>query len=171
MNGEAISGASSPIYIVDSGTTLNYLPTTMANAVNKAFVPAAVYSSDEGAYVVSCTATPPVFGIEIGGTIFYTNPLDMMMMEMMFVLVVSMMVEVILLRISISWAVHSRRVSLLFSMLGLVCCNSLLGKITLVMTLTKRSKGGRSQERGCGFQNGRRFQCRYLNCEENMFEI
>lgn len=77
MNGEAISGASSPIYIVDSGTTLNYLPTTMANAVNKAFVPAAVYSSDEGAYVVSCTATPPVFGIEIGGTIFYTNPLDM----------------------------------------------------------------------------------------------
>lgn len=79
MNGEAISGASTPTYIVDSGTVLNYLPTTVANAVNKAFVPAAVYSSDDGAYVVSCTATPPVFGIEIGGTIFYTNPLDMIL--------------------------------------------------------------------------------------------
>ncbi|KAF5871887.1 putative aspartic-type protein [Botrytis fragariae] len=79
LNGKAISGAATPQYIVDSGTTLNYLPTTMANAINKAFVPAAVYSNDEGAYVVSCTAVPPVFGIEIGGTVFYTNPLDMIL--------------------------------------------------------------------------------------------
>ncbi|KAK6612564.1 aspartic-type [Botrytis cinerea] len=79
LNGKAISGASTPTYIVDSGTTLNYFPTKMANAINKAFVPAAVYSSDQGAYVVSCTAVPPVFSIEIGGTVFYTNPLDMIL--------------------------------------------------------------------------------------------
>ncbi|TGO13012.1 hypothetical protein BTUL_0078g00210 [Botrytis tulipae] len=77
LNGKAISGAATPQYVVDSGTALNYLPTAMANAINKAFVPAAVYSSDQGAYAVSCTAVPPVFGIEIGGKVFYTNPLDM----------------------------------------------------------------------------------------------
>ncbi|KAI9648144.1 hypothetical protein NHQ30_002776 [Ciborinia camelliae] len=79
LNGKSLSGASTPAYIVDSGTTLNYLPTTMANAINKAFSPAATYSSTDGAYVVSCTATPPVFSIKIGGTVFYTNPLDMIL--------------------------------------------------------------------------------------------
>ncbi|KAB8304306.1 hypothetical protein EYC80_003717 [Monilinia laxa] len=80
LNGKAISGAAEPSYIVDSGTTLNYFPTSVANAINNAFVPAAVYSDEEGAYVVSCTAVPPVFGIKIGGTIFYTNPLDLILL-------------------------------------------------------------------------------------------
>ncbi|KAM3075583.1 hypothetical protein ACMFMG_007720 [Clarireedia jacksonii] len=80
VNGKAISGAAAPTYIVDSGTTLNYFPTRLANAINRAFRPPAVYSEEEGAYLVSCTATPPVLGIKIGGTVFYTNPLDMILL-------------------------------------------------------------------------------------------
>ncbi|QSZ37538.1 hypothetical protein DSL72_008636 [Monilinia vaccinii-corymbosi] len=80
LNGKALPDAATPQYIVDSGTTLNYFPTSVANAINKAFVPAAVYSEDEGGYVVSCTAVPPVFGIKIGGKTFYTNALDMILL-------------------------------------------------------------------------------------------
>jgi len=72
------SGATQ--YIVDSGTTLNYFPTSIANAVNDAFVPAAEYDEDEGAYIVDCDATPPSLGININGTVFYTNPLDMILL-------------------------------------------------------------------------------------------
>lgn len=66
-------------YIVDSGTTLNYFPTTIANAINAAFVPAAKYSDDEGAYIVSCTAVAPSLSIDIAGTLFTINPLDMIL--------------------------------------------------------------------------------------------
>lgn len=65
---------------VDSGTTLNYFPTSVADAINAAFDPAAVYEDDEGAYIVDCNATAPTFGIQINGTIFYTNPLDMILL-------------------------------------------------------------------------------------------
>ncbi|KAJ5692444.1 hypothetical protein N7462_001867 [Penicillium macrosclerotiorum] len=73
------SGGSDIQYIVDSGTTLNYYPTSIANAVNDAFDPAATYSSDEGAYIVDCDATPPTHGITISGTTFTINPLDMIL--------------------------------------------------------------------------------------------
>ncbi|KAJ8065991.1 hypothetical protein OCU04_005087 [Sclerotinia nivalis] len=76
VNGKAISVAGTPYYIVDSGTIADYFPTAVANAINNAFKPAAVYREDVGGYVVSCAAVPPVFGIEIGVKIFYTNPLD-----------------------------------------------------------------------------------------------
>ncbi|KUJ18547.1 acid protease [Mollisia scopiformis] len=72
------SGATQ--YIVDSGTTLNYFPTRIADAVNDAFVPPAIYDEDEGAYIVDCSATPPSLGIVINGTTFYTNPLDMILL-------------------------------------------------------------------------------------------
>ncbi|KAJ5630926.1 acid protease [Penicillium longicatenatum] len=81
INGKAISGSggSDIQYIVDSGTTLNYYPTSVADAVNAAFDPAAVYSDDEGAYVVDCDATAPTHTITIGGTAFTINPLDMIL--------------------------------------------------------------------------------------------
>jgi aspergillopepsin I len=66
-------------YIVDSGTTLNYVPTKVANKINAAFSPATVYSSTDGAYVVSCTSKPPAVSIDIAGTLFTTNPLDMIL--------------------------------------------------------------------------------------------
>ncbi|KAJ5573962.1 uncharacterized protein N7459_008389 [Penicillium hispanicum] len=81
VNGKAVSGSggSDIQYIVDSGTTLNYYPTSIANAVNDAFDPPATYSDDEGAYVVDCNATAPTHGITIGGTTFTINPLDMIL--------------------------------------------------------------------------------------------
>ncbi|EED14968.1 aspartic-type endopeptidase, putative [Talaromyces stipitatus ATCC 10500] len=79
LNGKALSGGSGAMYIVDSGTTLNYYPTSMANEINAAFSPPATYSADEGAYVVSCNATAPKHSITIGGTEFIINPLDMIL--------------------------------------------------------------------------------------------
>ncbi|KAJ5088737.1 acid protease [Penicillium angulare] len=81
LNGKAVSGSggSDIQYIVDSGTTLNYYPTSIADAVNAAFDPPATYSDDEGAYVVDCNATAPAHGITIGGTTFKINPLDMIL--------------------------------------------------------------------------------------------
>ncbi|KAI9926217.1 hypothetical protein AWENTII_002124 [Aspergillus wentii] len=66
LNGESVSGSggSDIQYIVDSGTTLNYYPTSVADAVNKAFSPVATtYNEDERAYIVECDATPPAKGI------------------------------------------------------------------------------------------------------------
>jgi len=80
LNGKTLAGSdSTKDYIVDSGTTLNYLPTVLADEVNAAFIPAAVYSEDDGAYIVDCNAKPPTFAVKINGTNFYTNPLDMIL--------------------------------------------------------------------------------------------
>jgi len=67
-------------YIVDSGTTLNYFPTAVADAIAAAYVPAAVYEADEGAYIVDCDAVAPGLGITINGTTFWTNPIDMILL-------------------------------------------------------------------------------------------
>jgi hypothetical protein len=85
LNGKMISGSASQQgqkiqYIVDSGTTLNYFPTPVANAINAAFNPPAIFSDDYGAYVVDCNATAPSMGINIGGTVFYHNKLDMILL-------------------------------------------------------------------------------------------
>jgi hypothetical protein len=74
------SGGSGIQYIVDSGTTLNYFPTSVANAFNAAFEPPAVYSEDLGAYLVDCNAKKPALDILIGGTRFDTNPLDLILL-------------------------------------------------------------------------------------------
>jgi aspergillopepsin I len=81
LNGVAISnsGGSAVEYIVDSGTTLNYVPTSVANSINKAFSPAATYSSADGVYIVSCTTKAPAVSIDIAGTLFAINPLDMIL--------------------------------------------------------------------------------------------
>ena len=65
--------------IVDSGTTLIYLPTGIANAVNALFVPPAIYDPNQGAYVVGCSAKAPEFGVTIGKQTFYINGLDMIL--------------------------------------------------------------------------------------------
>lgn len=38
-----------------------------------------MYSEDDGAYIVDCNAKAPTLAIEIVGTKFYTNPLDMIL--------------------------------------------------------------------------------------------
>ena len=62
--------------IIDSGTTVNYLPQTIADQVNELFIPPAEYDPGLGYYVVDCDAKAPEFGIKIGPEIFYVNPLD-----------------------------------------------------------------------------------------------
>lgn len=53
-------------YIVDSGTTLVYAPTSVAKGVALGFNPPGVYSAYYGGYVVDCNAEAPPFGITIG---------------------------------------------------------------------------------------------------------
>jgi hypothetical protein len=51
----------------------------VANKINAASSPAAVYSGTDGVYVVSCTSKPPAVSIDIEGTLFTINPLDMIL--------------------------------------------------------------------------------------------
>lgn len=64
---------------VDSGTTLIYLPTDLANTINAVFNPPAVFDFFEGAYVVDCNATAPTLGFQIGGEVLYVNPVDLIL--------------------------------------------------------------------------------------------
>ena len=62
--------------IIDTGTTVNYLPASIADEVNALFEPPATYNSGLGYYTVPCDAKAPEFGIRIGPEIFYINPAD-----------------------------------------------------------------------------------------------
>jgi aspergillopepsin I len=48
--------------------------------VNALFIPPAVYSEDDGAYIVDCNAKAPSLGIKINGTTFGINTLDMILL-------------------------------------------------------------------------------------------
>ncbi|KAK4690285.1 hypothetical protein P7C71_g6469, partial [Lecanoromycetidae sp. Uapishka_2] len=71
------SDSSQVQVIIDSGTTLNYLPTAITNAVNALFSPPAVYDDSQLAYLVDCSATVPEFGVKIGSETFYIDAQDM----------------------------------------------------------------------------------------------
>ncbi|TPX07809.1 uncharacterized protein E0L32_010496 [Thyridium curvatum] len=66
-------------FIIDSGTTVNYLPLILADAINAAFDPPAKYLYSYGAYFTSCDAVAPPFSVVIGGTAFLINPKDMIL--------------------------------------------------------------------------------------------
>ncbi|KAJ7860410.1 aspartic peptidase domain-containing protein [Mycena olivaceomarginata] len=53
--------------ILDSGTTLNLVPTKVAKAYNAQFVPKATLDRDSGLYFVDCNATVPAFSVTLGG--------------------------------------------------------------------------------------------------------
>ncbi|KAJ7881202.1 aspartic peptidase domain-containing protein [Mycena leptocephala] len=59
--------------ILDSGTTLNLLPTKVAKAYNAQFSPKATFDQDSGLYFVACNATVPTFSVTLGGKSF---PID-----------------------------------------------------------------------------------------------
>jgi len=65
--------------IVDSGTTLNYIPTQAAAEFNSFFDPPAYLDEDYGLYFVDCNATAPSFGVMISEEIFLTNPYDLIL--------------------------------------------------------------------------------------------
>jgi hypothetical protein len=62
--------------VLDTGTTLNYIPDALAKAYNSKFVPPATYNADQDLYYVSCNATAPPFTVQIGGAKFSINPKD-----------------------------------------------------------------------------------------------
>lgn len=51
----------------------------MANAVNKEFQPPAIFDPQTGTCAVDCKATPPTFGVQIGGQAFYHNGADLVL--------------------------------------------------------------------------------------------
>lgn len=71
------SDSSQVQVIIDSGTTLIYLPTVNANAVNALFDPPAVFDNIQLAYLLDCSATAPEFGITIGSQTFYIDAQDL----------------------------------------------------------------------------------------------
>jgi hypothetical protein len=62
--------------ILDSGTTLNYLPSATVAKYSAAFDPPAVYSEDYGLYTLACNATVPPFSVVVGGTTFTIDAQD-----------------------------------------------------------------------------------------------
>jgi hypothetical protein len=64
------------IAILDTGTTLNYLPTSVARKFNQAFVPPATYDREQGLYFVKCTAKAPPFAVVMNGTSFEVDARD-----------------------------------------------------------------------------------------------
>ncbi|KAJ7457963.1 acid protease [Mycena galericulata] len=61
--------------ILDTGTTLNILPTPVAVAFNARFDPPATLDSS-GNYIVDCNATAPAFAVVIAGVAFSIDPKD-----------------------------------------------------------------------------------------------
>lgn len=61
---------------LDSGSTLNYLPTDVAKAYNAKFVPPATFDQVHNNYVVDCDATVPTLEVEIGGSKFSIDGRD-----------------------------------------------------------------------------------------------
>ncbi|KAI4723941.1 acid protease [Aureobasidium sp. EXF-10728] len=70
-------GAPTRNVIVDSGTSLIYVPTAVASALAAAFNPPATVNPSYGLYTVACNATVPLFGVTISSKVFYINPLDL----------------------------------------------------------------------------------------------
>ncbi|KAL9099605.1 MAG: hypothetical protein Q9163_004912 [Psora crenata] len=63
--------------IIDTATTLVYLPRGTADAINALFSPPPLYNNNLGYSVINCKAVPPRFGVKIGTETFYINPADM----------------------------------------------------------------------------------------------
>lgn len=65
--------------IVDSGTTLLYLPVRLTEAINAAFDPPAVYVEESGVFETDCNATPPDLAITIGGQDFHISGKELLL--------------------------------------------------------------------------------------------
>ncbi|KAF7315938.1 Acid protease [Mycena indigotica] len=62
--------------ILDTGTTLNFIPTDVMAAFAKAFQPPATLDEDFGLYLVDCNAKVPEFLVTIGGVRFSVDGRD-----------------------------------------------------------------------------------------------
>ncbi|KAI5864102.1 acid protease [Durotheca rogersii] len=68
-------------FILDSATSLIYLPPALAQSVNAHFDPPATYLRYYDSYFANCDAVPPSFGVRINGTTFWVNPEDLLNQE------------------------------------------------------------------------------------------
>ncbi|KAF6839200.1 aspartic-type [Colletotrichum plurivorum] len=64
-------------YIVDTGTTLMYVPPPTAEAIANAFTPSAIYMFQYGSYFAPCDAIAPKVAVIIEGVSFWINPVDL----------------------------------------------------------------------------------------------
>ena len=71
------SGSQGLQVIIDSGTTLIYLPGFLSDVINAAFDPPVLYDQEAGSYVTDCGAAVPTLGVTIGGVTFIVDPEDM----------------------------------------------------------------------------------------------
>ncbi|KAJ7865336.1 acid protease [Mycena olivaceomarginata] len=62
--------------ILDTGTTLNFVPTDVAAAYSAQFKPPATLDPDFGLYLVDCDAKVPAFNVVIGGKTFTVDARD-----------------------------------------------------------------------------------------------
>ena len=70
--------------VIDTGTTLVYLPPALAKTINEAFDPPSVFVAAENGVAFDlwendCNATPPKFAITIGGQDFYISPDELLL--------------------------------------------------------------------------------------------
>ncbi|KAL4929755.1 aspartic peptidase domain-containing protein [Aspergillus undulatus] len=65
--------------IVDSGAPMNYVPYEVAEAYNDLYSPRGSWSDMQGTYIVDCGATAPDFSVQVGGTTFTLNPVDLIL--------------------------------------------------------------------------------------------
>ncbi|KAF9698062.1 hypothetical protein EKO04_004410 [Ascochyta lentis] len=64
--------------IVDSGTTLIYLPDRVTDYIASLFSPPAVFNANSQLYFVNCSATAPRVGVTIAGKTYFINTDDLM---------------------------------------------------------------------------------------------
>jgi hypothetical protein len=64
--------------MLDSGTTLIYLPTDVADAIGSLFSPPAVFNDLSQLYIVPCDAAAPRVGVIVGGKSFFISVDDLM---------------------------------------------------------------------------------------------
>ncbi|TDZ38561.1 putative aspartic-type endopeptidase [Colletotrichum spinosum] len=64
-------------YIVDTGTTLMYVPPPVAAGIADSFSPSAVYLFQYGGYFAPCDAVAPALAVIIAGVEFKINPVDL----------------------------------------------------------------------------------------------
>lgn len=70
--------ASRQNIIVDSGTTLIYLPDRVADYVASLFQPPATFNTNSQLYLVNCTATAPRVGVTVAGKTYFISTDDLM---------------------------------------------------------------------------------------------
>ena len=64
--------------IIDSGTSLVYLPDGLTDYIAAMFSPPATFNANAGLYTVPCSAAAPRVGVIIGGKSFFMSEDDLM---------------------------------------------------------------------------------------------